>query len=63
MLSSLLTKTFTKPQAMARVFSSKIKTNRKFGEDAPPKDRGLIHGSIYEKKGYFAKGDLQYSQM
>jgi hypothetical protein len=39
------------------------KTNRKYGEDAPEKDRGLTHGSSFEKKGHFAKGDLPYSQM
>ena len=65
MLSSFLTKSLNmaKPLNFARAFSSKIKTNRKFGEDAPPKDRGMIHGSVHEKKGYFAHGDMNYSQM
>lgn len=45
-----------------RAFSM-VKTNRKFGEDAPPKNRVMIHGSSYEKTGYYPKGDLPYSQM
>ena len=66
MLTNFLTKTMQVPKAnmsMFRAFSSKIKTNRKFGEDAPPKDRGLDNGSIHEKRGQFPRGDLPYSQM
>lgn len=67
MLTSFLTKSFnlSKPQShtFLRTFSSKIKTNRKFGEDAPPKDRGMIYGSKYEKQAEFPNGDLPYSQM
>lgn len=67
MLTRILNSAFKKPisirQRNLRQFSSKIKTNRNFGEDAPPKNRNLTHSSKYEREGKFPDGNLFFQEM
>lgn len=67
MLTNIFKSAFKKPLGsstkLLNPFSSKIKTNRNFGEDAPPKNRKLKHSSAFERGSRFPTGNLPFQAM
>lgn len=66
MLTRFLKSTLKTPitsSHLMKSFSSKIKTNRNFGEKAPPKDRKLTHSSKSEREAIFPNGNLPFHAM
>ena len=47
---------------LTRSFSSKIFTNRKFGEKVPPRDPDLFGWSQQERKGNYPQFQLEYKE-
>ena len=62
-LSTASTNTLNANSSLLRMFSSRIKTNRKWGEKAPARPYKYIHGTRHEQYGYFKHGDLPYNRM
>lgn len=66
MLTRFIKSTFKTPVGSSNLmksFSSKIKTNRNFGEKAPPKDRKLAFSSKSERQASFPNGNLPFHSM